>query len=55
MMAHMDGVVAAEIERRVRFWIQVKVKPVGFPDGQDVACEGVRIAKQDLKVFALSN
>lgn len=42
MMAHMDGVVAAELARMVRFWIHVKIKPVGFLDGQDVACEGVR-------------
>ena len=39
MMAHMDGVVAAEVARMVRFWIHVKIKPVGFSDGQDVTCE----------------
>lgn len=41
MMAHMDSMVAVEVARTVRFWICVKVKPVGFPDGPDVACEGM--------------
>lgn len=54
-MAHMDRVVAVEAARMVRFWIHVKVKLIGFPDGQDVACEGVRVAKEDPRVFCLSN
>lgn len=55
MMAHIDGMVAVEVARIVRFWIHVKVKPVGFPGGQDVACEGMSVAKLDPKVLPLSN
>lgn len=55
MMAHMDGVVAVEVASIVRFRIHVKVKPVGFPGGLDVSCEGTRVAKLDPKIFPLSN
>lgn len=34
MMAHMDGVVAAEAARMVRVWIRVKVKPADFLMGR---------------------
>lgn len=44
-MAQMDGVVVAlEVVRMVRFWVHLKVKPVGFPDEYDVGCEGMRVA-----------
>lgn len=50
-----DGVVSVEVIKMVRFWIHLKGRPVGFPNGQDVGCEGMSIAKADPRVFVLSN